>query len=159
ASPPTKARHSLAWPRIVAEALRRVDDRTQIAGPGARCAPLAAVLDAIAAAQAPPRSARVPPDFLQPHQHDAWRRVMAALDGWNGALLLESVGSGKTWIALAVAAHCRGPVVAIVPAILRAQWEDAAARAKVALHLWTHERASRGAVPRIRSSLVVIDEA
>ena len=84
---------------------------------------------------------------------------MAALDGWNGALLLESVGSGKTWIALAVAAHCRGPVVAIVPAILRAQWEDAAARAKVALHLWTHERASRGAVPRIRSSLVVIDEA
>lgn len=84
---------------------------------------------------------------------------MAALDAWNGALLLESVGSGKTWIALAVAAHERGHVVAIVPAILCAQWEDAAARAKVPLHLWTHERASRGTLPHVHPSLVVIDEA
>ena len=73
---------------------------------------------------------------------------MAALAVWNGALLLESVGSGKTWIALAVAAQEPGHVVAVVPAILRAQWENAAARAKVPLHFWTHERASRGALPR-----------
>jgi hypothetical protein len=84
---------------------------------------------------------------------------MAALDAWGGALLLESVGSGKTWIALAAAAHERGRAVAIVPAILRAQWEDSAARAGVSLHLWTHERASRGALPTSRPSLVIIDEA
>ena len=84
---------------------------------------------------------------------------MAALAVWNGALLLESVGSGKTWIALAVAAHEPGHVVAVVPAILRAQWESAAARAKVPLHVWTHERASRGALPRVRPSLVIVDEA
>ena len=58
---------------------------------------------------------------------------MAALDAWRGALLLESVGSGKTWIALAAAAVERGGVVAIVPAILRKQWEDAASRAGIAV--------------------------
>lgn len=84
---------------------------------------------------------------------------MAALEGWQGALLLEAVGTGKTWMALAVAACENGPVVAIVPAILRAQWTDAARRAKVPLHLWTHERASRGTLPAISASLVIIDEA
>ncbi len=84
---------------------------------------------------------------------------MAALEAWRGALLLESVGSGKTWIALAVAAEERGGVVAIVPAILCAQWEDAASRAGVLLHLWTHERASRGMLPPGRPSLIIIDEA
>src|ERR1019366_4788479 len=115
---------SLAWPRIVAEALRRIDDHAQLAGRGATCASLATVLDAIDAAQAPVRSVRQPPDFLYPGQHDAWRRAMAAVDTWNGALLLEGVGSGKTWIALAVAAQEYGPVAVIVPAILRAQWTD-----------------------------------
>lgn len=84
---------------------------------------------------------------------------MATLDAWGGALLAEAVGTGKTWIALALAASERGPVVAIVPAILRAQWTDAAARAGVPLHLWTHERASRGTLPAICPSLVIIDEA
>ena len=84
---------------------------------------------------------------------------MAALDGWRGALLLDPVGSGKTWIALAVAACERGPVIVMVPAILRTQWLDAAARAAVPLHLWTHERASRGSLPPLRPSLVIIDEA
>lgn len=84
---------------------------------------------------------------------------MATLAGWRGALLLEPVGTGKTWVALGVAACERGPVVAIVPAILRAQWAEAAARANVTLHLWTHERASRGTLPSVRASLVIVDEA
>lgn len=149
----------MRWPRIVAEALRRVDVAAQIAGRGAVCAPLATILAAVKAAQAPQRCTLAPPEYLHVHQHDPWRRVMVALDAWRGALLLERVGSGKTWIALAVAAREPGQVVAIVPAILRAQWEDAAARASVPLYLWTHERASRGALPHIRPSLVIIDEA
>ncbi len=84
---------------------------------------------------------------------------MAALDAWRGALLLEAVGMGKTWIALAVAAHESAPVVAIVPAILRTQWANAARRAQVPLHLCTHERASRSSVPDVDASLVIIDEA
>jgi len=84
---------------------------------------------------------------------------MATLDAWRGALLIEAVGTGKTWIALAVAAREGGALMAIVPAILRAQWADAAARAGIHLHLWTHERASRGTLPAVRPSLVIIDEA
>ena len=72
---------------------------------------------------------------------------MNALEVSRGALLLEAVGSGKTWIALAVAAHERRPAVAIVPAILQSQWRDAAQRAGVVVHIWTHERASRGRTP------------
>jgi hypothetical protein len=84
---------------------------------------------------------------------------MHALEVSRGALLLESVGTGKTWIALAVAAHERRPAVAIVPAILQSQWRDAARRAGVNIHTWTHERASRGRVPDVAASLVIIDEA
>lgn len=149
----------MMWPRIVAEALAPVDDRTRLTGRVATRAGVARVLDTIDAARAPSRTTVTPPAFLHPHQHDPWRRVVAALDAWRGALLLESVGSGKTWIALAVAAHERGRVVAIVPAILRAQWEAAAVRARVPIDLWTHERASRGTVPCFRPSLVIIDEA
>ena len=149
----------MGWPRIVAEALRRVDGRAQVATGSVTYAPLATVLAAIQAAQTPPRSTLPPPPFLRSHQHDAWRRVMAALDTWRGALLLESVGSGKTWIALAAATQERGGVVAIVPAILREQWDATASQAGVRLCVWTHERASRGMLPPGRPSLVIIDEA
>ncbi len=84
---------------------------------------------------------------------------MAALDGWRGALLAEPVGTGKTWIALAVAAREAPRAVALVPAILREQWEAAAARAGVRILCWTHEQSSRGRVPPISPSLVIIDEA
>jgi hypothetical protein len=107
----------------------------------------------------PVRSDRLPPSFLRAEQHDAWRRVMAALDVMNGALLVEPVGSGKTWVALAVAASQARTAVAIVPAILQDQWRDAATRAGVRLHLWTHERVSRGNAPPHDPQLVIIDEA
>lgn len=128
---------------------------SQVPGP----ASILEVLDAIASARAPMRSNLLPPAFLRLHQHDPWRRTMATLAAWNGALLLESVGSGKTWIALAVAARERGPVVVLVPAILQAQWTDAARSAGIAITTWTHERASRGALPSADPSLVIIDEA
>ncbi len=84
---------------------------------------------------------------------------MAALDSWHGALLAEPVGVGKTWIALGVAAQEPRPAVALVPAILRPQWEAAATQAGVPLSCWTHERASRGLLPVGSPSLVIIDEA
>ena len=84
---------------------------------------------------------------------------MSALDAWGGALLLEPVGTGKTWIGLGVAACESRPALAIVPAILQEQWRAAARRAGLTLHLWTHERASRGGTPGSTASLVIIDEA
>ncbi|MGH7524680.1 MAG: helicase-related protein [Gemmatimonadales bacterium] len=84
---------------------------------------------------------------------------MYALGAWHGALLAEPVGSGKTWIALGVAAFAQKPVVAIVPAILQQQWKEASVRAGLRLHLATHERCSRGGVPGANPELVIIDEA
>ncbi|MES1259329.1 MAG: DEAD/DEAH box helicase, partial [Gemmatimonadota bacterium] len=149
----------MAWPRIVAEALRRVSRPAEVSVARATPASLHATLAAIRAEQAPRRSARIPPTFLHSHQHDAWRRIVAALDGWGGALLLDPVGSGKTWIALGAATCERGPVVAVVPAILRAQWTEAARRARISLTTFTHERASRGALPTVDATFVIIDEA
>jgi hypothetical protein len=84
---------------------------------------------------------------------------MSALARYRGALLAESVGSGKTWIALAVAAADATPVVVIGPAILQGQWEAAAARARVPISWWSHERLSRGQLPPVAAGLVIIDEA
>jgi hypothetical protein len=147
------------WPRIVAEALRGIASAPLVGVPAIRAASPSEVFDAIAAHRAPERSEASPPPFLRSEQVDAWRRVMAALDGWRGALLCESVGSGKTWIALATATQESQPAVACVPAILQPQWDAAAARAGVRLRCWSHERLSRGTVPEGSPSLVIVDEA
>ncbi len=85
---------------------------------------------------------------------------MAALGMWNGALLVERVGSGKTWIALGVAAaHPASNAVAIVPAILQDQWRSAARGAGIPLQVWSHERTSRGQLPAGNPRLVLVDEA
>ena len=149
----------MSWPRIVAEALRGLPHAPLIGRHSAMEATPADSLRAIAVAQSPRRSDRQPPAFLLGSQVDSWRRVIAALEGWHGALLAEPVGTGKTWIALATAARESRPAVALIPAILRAQWEAAAAQAGVPLCCWTHERASRGLVPTVSPSLVIIDEA
>jgi len=147
------------WPRIVAESLRHVRRAGEVVAPPPARALLATTVAALCSAAAPPRSRREPPAFLHGHQVDSWRRVLAALDSWGGALLLDPVGAGKTWVALGIAAAEPGGVVAIVPAILRAQWRAAALRASVPIELWTHERASRGQVPVRSPALVIIDEA
>ncbi len=83
---------------------------------------------------------------------------MAALDGWDGALLAEPVGCGKTWIALAVIAARTGGATVIGPAALSAQWRLAATRAAVSISYHSLERLSRGRLPP-GARLVVIDEA
>jgi helicase-like protein/SNF2 domain-containing protein len=149
----------LAWPRIVAESLRRVARVGDVMVPGPVSQSPAATAAVMRAAAAPGRSARVPPAILHPHQQDSWRRVVAALAGWGGALLLDPVGRGKSWIALAVAMSEAGGIVVIVPAILQAQWLDVAKRAGVDVTIWTHERCSRGSLPATSPSLVIVDEA
>lgn len=83
---------------------------------------------------------------------------MAALEYWRGALLVEPVGSGKSWIALA-AARPTDTVVVVGPALLRGQWEEAARSAGVGILYWSTERLSRGTLPASTPSLVIIDEA
>lgn len=144
------------WPRIVAEALREiappVAGTTQL-----RSASPQTVTAAISACIEPPRVAGPPPRYLHVHQIETWRRAVAAVNAHGGALIVESVGRGKTWIALAVATEFRGPVAVVAPAILEVQWRAAAAAACVTIHFHSHERLSRGVLPP-DAGFVIIDE-
>ncbi len=149
--------HSPTWPRIVAEALREIVP--PLAGSTRlHPSPAATVGAAVAACLDAPRVCGPPPAWLHPHQIVTWRRTVAAVNAHGGALIIESVGRGKTWIALAVAAefHCTTTVIA--PAILESQWNAASAAARVPIVFHSHERLSRGALPS-GGGTVIIDEA
>ena len=69
------------------------------------------------------------------------------------------MGSGKTYVALAVAAAMRRPTVCLVPATLAHQWSEVARRLGVPVEIGTHQLASRGRLPETRGGLVIIDES
>jgi len=98
---------------------------------------------------------------LRPHQVAAVRELRAILRAAGGAVLADDVGTGKTYVALALARDARAPAV-VAPAGLRAMWDDAAARAGVSLALLTTESLSRGSArPHLPEpcDLLVVDEA
>lgn len=148
-------------PRIVAEALVGVPNplRTGLsAGPPA--AP-AMVARALANGLLPAESAAEPPPWLLPGQVRSFRRVLAALARFGGALLADPVGSGKTYVALAAAAELQRSraIVCLVPATLGSQWRRVAALLDVRIEVGTHQQASRGRLPAGTAGLVVIDES
>jgi superfamily II DNA or RNA helicase len=101
------------------------------------------------------------PAWLFKQQHRSFRRVVAAVRRYGGALLADAVGSGKTYVALAVAAtlNPRRPTACVVPATLAAQWCLAAARTGVRVEIVSHERLSRGSTPQEARGFVIIDES
>jgi len=147
------------WPRIVAEALRDVLPPTGLANRNVRHATSTQVAEAMARAMRPSRAPDNAPGWLRPEQVDCWRRALAALTRFGGALVAEPVGFGKTWIALAIADARRETPMVLAPAIVHAQWHRAATRAGVTINLHSHERLSRGTLPRTDARLVIIDEA
>lgn len=101
---------------------------------------------------------------LRPTQVDARDRILHAFEEFGGAVLLDPPGSGKTVVALAVAAMQRGdrPTLVLGPAVVRAQWIASAARAQVPIHFRSLESLSRTEHIWIGSAshdLVIIDEA
>lgn len=111
-------------------------------------------------------SARVGGFVLRPSQCEARARIAAAFAEFGGALLADPPGTGKTVVALAVAAEVRGApetahgpsILVVAPATLRDQWLRAAARACVPIGWCSLESLSRGATPAF-ARLVIIDEA
>ena len=95
---------------------------------------------------------------LRPHQRDAVARARAALAEHGGCLIADDVGLGKTFIALAVAADARNPLV-VGPASLRAMWAHACAQANVGVEYRSYESLSRAPMRADRHDLVVLDEA
>jgi superfamily II DNA or RNA helicase len=148
-------------PRIVAEALVAVADplRTGLtAGPAAAAAPVAR---ALVASLLPAERDLPSPPWLLAGQARSYRRALAAIERFGGALLAEPVGSGKTYVALAVAAALqrRRPTACLVPATLATQWRLVAARLGIAVEVGTHHQASRGRLPAGTAGLVIIDES
>lgn len=99
----------------------------------------------------------VGPFSLRPEQREAVRAAERALAEYGGALIADAPGTGKTILALAIAARC-DDVLVIVPAALREQWERAADRAGVTARVETMEGLSHGRSPR-PASLIIVDEA
>jgi superfamily II DNA or RNA helicase len=90
----------------------------------------------------------------------SFRRVLAAIRRHHGALLADPVGTGKTYVALAVAAAVnRGSTACLVPAALMGQWRATADRLSVPVTLCSHEQISRGRLPLGTRGLVLIDES
>jgi len=101
------------------------------------------------------------PSWLRPAQIPSFRRVLAAVRSHGGALLADPVGSGKTFVALAVARVLapRRPTACLVPAALIDQWRATAEALGSSIVVGSHEAASRGRLPDQARGLVLIDEA
>ncbi|HET7844623.1 MAG TPA: hypothetical protein VFL14_10770, partial [Xanthomonadales bacterium] len=95
---------------------------------------------------------------LRPDQVEAVRRVRALLRDEGGCLLADDVGTGKTFVALAIARDWKRPLV-VVPASLRSTWEHAMRTSTVSCATATHESLSRGTVPAGPFDGVIVDES
>ena len=87
--------------------------------------------------------------------------MLAAIRRYRGALLADPVGSGKTYVALAVAAalNRRSPIACLVPATLVSQWCSVAVQVGIDVEVGSHEQASRGRLPAVSHGPVIIDES
>ena len=140
----------------MAESLRTAETMPPLL-PRARGSPRD-VAAALARAALTPQAIEPPPEWLLPRQRRSHARLVAALRRFGGALLADPVGTGKTYIALAVARSLAGRATCIVPATLVSQWREISARLDVPAVVSSHERASRGTLPRA-DGLVIVDES
>lgn len=145
-------------PQIVAESLRDVDEPLETVLRAGPAASPAAVARAIAQSLLPAESSVPVPAWLRPDQRASFRRCLAALERHGGALLADPVGSGKTWIALAVAGALGEVTAAIVPAALLPQWRATAGRLSIRVRLTSHEAISRGQLPDQEATFALVDE-
>lgn len=146
-------------PTIVAEALIDLPDPLcGILNPGP-VASLEQVRASLVRSVAPVEADVVAPGWLRPEQAAPFRRAIAAIQRYRGVLLADPVGSGKTYIALAVANALGHPTVAIVPASLKEQWRRCATELGLSIGLHSHESLSRGRLPDGPARFVIVDES
>jgi Helicase conserved C-terminal domain len=146
-------------PMLVAEALLEVRDLlAEALRPGER-RPAEAVAAKIAELALPARASDPPPDWLLPGQIRSYQRALAAIRRFGGALLADPVGSGKSYVSLAVARRvAEAPATIVAPAILLDHWRGVAGRLGVPVLVTSHERVSRGEPPP-GAGPVIVDES
>ena len=104
------------------------------------------------------------PRWLAPHQVPAAERLAGILTRYNGALLADAVGLGKSYVALAVALAFGEPFALVVPAVLVHQWRALLTQHGVSAPIITHESLSPAPCRPLPTGaalcrLVVVDEA
>ena len=110
---------------------------------------------------APDEATDAPPRWLRPEQAQSFRRALHAVRRYGGALLADPVGSGKTYVALAVAIALdpHEPITCLTPATLVGQWRAVATACDIRAVVASHQAASRGRLPTPPRGPVLIDEA
>lgn len=102
---------------------------------------------------------------LAAFQHEAFERATAILQRRRGVLIADSVGLGKTFVALALieaAIRRADPVLVVVPASLRRMWRTELKRLAVPaddVTLISHTGLALRGCAGIQPGLVVVDEA
>ena len=147
-------------PRIVAESLTALTEAPAI-GAWPSPAPLVEVAAFAAETLVPPPAAPIPAPWFRDGQETTARRLVTVLARHGGALLADPVGSGKTFVSLAVAQALRGdaPAAVLAPAPLVDQWRQRAASCGVPVEVLSHSAVSRGRLPDPAARVVVIDES
>jgi hypothetical protein len=105
-----------------------------------------------------PPSSSIESVELKPHQAEAVERAQKALDEFGGVLLADPVGTGKTFVALALAKQADN-LITVGPAVLREMWQSAAARCRISLRYISFESLSRRPACPQGGDVVIVDEA
>ena len=104
------------------------------------------------------RSSRLGEIELQPHQVSAISLLRNSIDEFGGVLFCDPVGTGKTYVALALIPHGARTLL-VAPAILRTMWTEAASRANRETEFVSFESLSRGKDLGAGFQFVIVDEA
>lgn len=84
---------------------------------------------------------------LRPHQIEPTRHLLEVLKSCRTACDLSDTGTGKTYVAAAVAAMAKLPTLAIVPKIAISQWQRAAEHFEDSLSVINYEMLRTGRTP------------
>jgi superfamily II DNA or RNA helicase len=105
-----------------------------------------------------PRQLRIGDISLHAHQRSAVARLQRTIVDHGGALLCDTVGLGKTYVALALAVRYEA-VTIIAPASLAEMWLHALSVTHVHAEFVSIESLGRTGAPEKRRDLIIVDEA